>query len=121
MTFILRLVFAFLLTSLLGFAESWTGALVDSGCYSGIRANTSHDAGHTGVNLRRVMRACSPKRNTKSFALVEKNGSTFSLDCTGNEAAMQDFLNATESPHIVLVRGEANDHKITVESISRAK
>ena len=103
-------------------AGTWTGALVDSDCYGTLQRNTSHDAGHTGVNTKKAIRTCAVKDTTKSFSIVDAHGSVFNLDSTGQESAIAQVLKASsKAPHMVQVTGDANGNTIKVTGISKAK
>jgi hypothetical protein len=120
-TSLVRLTSLFCLASAVTFAASWTGALVDSDCYGRVQANTSHDAGHTGTNPKKVIKTCSAKETTKSFAIVEQNGAMFNLDSTGQEGAIMQVLKTSKTPHVVQVTGDLNQNTIKVAGISKAK
>src|SRR5579862_3117097 len=106
MTRILRLTFLVPLACALSSAAQWSGALVDSACYASAQGNVS--GGHPGsTNSKRPIRYCSPKDNTKAFAVVPHDGTTFNLDSDGNEKARALVLKeGKKSPYMVNVTGE---------------
>lgn len=118
----LRLTALFSLASVISLAGSWTGALVDSDCYDHLQANTSHDAGHTGTNNKKAIRYCAANGKTKSYAIIQSDGSRFNLDCTGQEKAIEQALKASnKAPHLVHITGDMNGNAIKVAAISKAK
>jgi hypothetical protein len=74
--------------STLGFAETWSGFLVDSRCYSNDEFNVSQDANYTvGRDMRRTLRQCAATPETKKFAIVRNDWTRLKLDAAGNERA----------------------------------
>jgi hypothetical protein len=114
--------FAFLLAlASVSFAASWSGALVDTKCYTSAKQNTSH--GHPGsTDTKRAVRSCSPNDTTTSFSVVQQVGMTFNLDSDGNEKARQLVLKeGKKSPFMVNVSGEATQDTLKVDTISITK
>ena len=121
MTLTLRLSFLLSLASVLSFAASWTGALVNSECYASLQSNTSNvpPGSH---DTRRAIRYCSPNEKTKSFSVVVHGGVTFNLDSDGNEKARELVLKkGKKSPYMVNVKGEMTQNTFKVNTISIAK
>jgi hypothetical protein len=76
-----RLPFVLIFATSLAFADSWSGALVDAGCYTREGQNaTSHDRGA-------VIDRCQPTARTSRFAVVSHDGQSFNLDDSGNTQA----------------------------------
>ena len=119
---VVRLIVLSGLASALSFAESWSGMLVNSTCYQSEENN--HNASDTSVNSDKdlAIRICSPTARTKSFAVVEPDGLSFTLDPTGNaKAATLVPKTRKRSLMAVTVTGEMNKETVKVESISRQK
>jgi hypothetical protein len=117
--FAIRLSALACLSSVLGLAESWSGTLVDSKCWN----NEENDTRGTSVYVDRdrnlEVRLCSPKANTKSFALVLPDGFNLKLDASGNAKAAEIVQSASrKSTVFVAVTGEASKNEIKVDSIS---
>ena len=117
----LRLAFLLPLASVLTFAASWSGALVDSKCYTSALQNTSH--GHPGsTDTKRAVRSCSPNQNTNSFSIVQQIGMTFNLDAGGNEKARALVLKEGKKTHFMVnVTGDLTDETIKVDTSSMAR
>jgi hypothetical protein len=120
----LRTVACLCLSSALSFAASWSGFLVDSRCFGQRERNVNPTDTLTAVDRDQnsELRYCSPNGKTKSFALVQQDGSSFNLDSAGNAKAVELVRTTTgkKPPFIVTVTGEARQHTITVDSISIA-
>ena len=116
-----RLAFLFTLASVLTFAASWSGALVDSKCYTSAEQNVSH--GHPGsTDTKRAVRSCPPNKNTNSFSIVRQVGMTFNLDDRGNEKAHELVLKEGKKAHFMVnVTGDLTEETIKVDTISMAK
>ena len=99
------------LFSVMGFAEDWSGRLLDAPCYQKLKSST----------------ACDPTTATKSFILIVNN-TPYTLDATGNqkaETALKMRADRSTTPNkpatgevMAKVTGtkEANDH-LKVESV----
>ncbi len=109
------------LTSVLSFAESWYGALVDTECYATAQRNVAHE--HPGsTDSMRAIRSCSPNEDTTSFSVVPQVGTALSLDTNGNQKARQLFLKESKkSPFMVSVTGDKTEDTLKVNTISLAK
>ena len=107
MTFILRFAFLSSLTSVVSFAASWYGALVDASCYASAQNNISH--GHPGsTDTKQALRTCSPSKKTTSFSVVPQVGMAIRLDAEGNDKARKLVLKGgNKSPFVVNVTGDA--------------
>jgi hypothetical protein len=107
----------------LGLAASWSGFLVDAGCYENRERNVNPTDTLTAVDRDQnsELRYCAPNLKTKSFALVQQDGSSFTLDSAGNAKAIELVRAAgKKSIFVVAVTGEAKKNTITVDSISIA-
>ena len=110
------------LTSMLSFAGSWSGVLVDADCYNSSPTNTKHGTHPATMSPSRHIKACPPTADTKSFAVVQQDGSTVNLDPDGNQKAHD--LVAKEgkmSRYKVNVSGDMNQNMVKVDTISAAK
>ncbi len=113
------------LTPTPGFAQSWSGSLVDSKCYDS--EERSFNPFDISPNLNRdkdqEIRICTPSSKTKSFAVVGQGGwTTFKLDPYGNERAVALVRKLGKKSHLeVTITGERKGDSIIVHSISSAK
>jgi hypothetical protein len=124
MALAMRLAALFCLSAALGFARIWTGALVDSKCYASEERNVNPTDTLTSVDRdgNREIRYCTPRAKTKSFAIVQADGTIVALDSAGNAKAAE-LVRATgkQSRFIVAVTGALSKDTISVESITIAK
>jgi hypothetical protein len=124
MTLAMRLAAMFCLSAALSFAGIWTGALVDSKCYANEERNVNPTDTLTQVDRdgNREIRYCSPRAKTKSFAIVQADGTIITLDSAGNAKAA-DLVRATgkQSRFTVAVTGALSKDTISVESIAVVK
>jgi len=116
-----RLVALLILCAAAALAESWTGLLVDSKCYSAEERNVNPTDTETSVD-RDVMysiRYCSPTHKTKAFALVEQYGERLKFDPAGN-AKSADLVRNVNKKHMlqVSVTGEMSGKLLRVDTIS---
>jgi hypothetical protein len=96
--------------SMIGFAESWSGKLIDASCY----------------DQQKKAEACDASSATTSFAL-DASGMVYKLDRSGNTKAATAFKNRAErsaepnkqqpGPVVAKVSGTEKGGTITVESI----
>jgi hypothetical protein len=119
-----RLATLFCLSSALGFAATWTGDLVDSKCYASEERNVNPTDTLTHVDRdgNREIRYCSPRAKTKSFAVVQADGTIYTLDSAGNAKAAE-LVRAIgkQSRFVVAVTGALSKDTINVDSIAMAK
>jgi hypothetical protein len=121
MTLATRLAALFCLASVLGFAGNWSGWLVDSKCYAALERNKSPTDTLNYVDRDKMseIRYCHPNAKTKSFAVVDQNGLSFSLDAGGNAKAAELVRSAgKKSIGEVSLAGEKNGNTLKVDSIS---
>jgi hypothetical protein len=71
--------------SMLCLAGNWSGWLVSAKCFTSMDHNRNDIERSWDGNL--VVRYCTPDKDTKSFAVVQQDGSPFHLDSAGNEKA----------------------------------
>jgi hypothetical protein len=115
-----RLLAVFSLVSTLGFAETWSGALVDAGCYTREEQNVTNK-GDVETNHDRSfeIRQCSPGAKTMKFAVVDRDGQSFKLDAAGNAKAAR----LVSEQHVkgwldVTVSGRKSGGTVMADSIS---
>jgi hypothetical protein len=124
MEFCLRIAALFCFSSALMFAETWSGSLVDSKCFAREERNVNptDTLTHVDRDVNLEIRFCSPRRGTKSFALIQSDGTIFPLDSAGNAKAVE-LVQKTgrKSPLHVTIGGEMAGKAIGVDSISRAR
>lgn len=114
----------FLCLSPLCVAASWSGALVDSKCYSAEQRNVNPTDTLTSVDRDTNLEIsyCSPGKKTKYFAIVQSSGLTFRLNPAGNaKAAELVRTTGKKSRFEVTVTGAMNKDVVTVDSISPIK
>ena len=123
MALTVRVVALFCLSSALGYAENWTGALVDSNCYEFRERNVNPTDTLTYVDrdTREEIRYCSANAKTRTFTIVLREGTSFRLDAAGNTEAAQLVRNTGKKTlFIVAVTGTRSKNTIKVGSISIA-
>ncbi|HMD49234.1 MAG TPA: hypothetical protein VKG79_09060 [Bryobacteraceae bacterium] len=124
MALTVRLAALLCLASALSFAGIWTGALVDSKCYAREERNVNPTDTMTYVDRDRNLeiRFCSPLAKTKSFAVVQADGTIVTLDSAGNvKAAELVRAIGKQSRLAVEVTGALSKDTISVDSIALAK
>ncbi len=113
-------ILAFLVAPVM-FAQSWTGALVDSKCFDNELRNVGPTNTDSQANTDKAyeIRYCHPNAKTKSFAVVDFDGASHALDAAGSAKA-EEFVRANphKSRYEVKVTGEVQGKAIKVESIS---
>jgi hypothetical protein len=90
-----------------GFATVWTGPLVDAKCYGSLENNTGPDSPYVDRDFTGMIRYCSPKVKTTSFAVVQPGGIPLRLDERGNLQAAE--LVAKTSKNRILIVGVAGE------------
>jgi len=110
------------LSSALGLAESWSGALVDSRCWDSEENNTRATSIYVDRDRNLEIGLCSPKAKTTSFTIVLPDGLSLKLDAAGNARAAELVQKTGKKPSIsVAITGETSRNTIKVESISMAR
>jgi hypothetical protein len=108
----------------LGFAENWSGSLVDSKRYASRERNVNPTDTLTNVDRdgNEEIRFCSPSSKTKSFAVVPFDGPSVSLDSAGNAKASELVRSSRKrrSPLFVAITGQMVKEAIRVDSILAA-
>lgn len=121
MKFTIPLALLFSLSAATAFAETWSGMLVDSKCYAAEVRNVNPTDTETAVDRDKgsEIRYCTPKRKTKSFAVVKPDGRALRFDSVG-DAKASAYVQAAGKQRLyeVAVTGERNGKRIQVVSIS---
>ena len=103
-----------------GVAATWWGALVNSDCYASMERNINptDSLGNVDKDRGEEISYCVPKAKTKSFGIVQQDGSALTLDAPGDVKA-SEFVRKTgkQSRYLVTVTGERLKKTIQVESI----
>ena len=106
-----------------GFAESWSGALVDSRCYQGEMDNVGplQSLTYSGRDMQSAVLYCAPTVKTKTFAVVQDDWDILQLDAAGNVKAA-DLVRKTGKQRLIEVNltGEKNKSRVKVDSLSTA-
>jgi hypothetical protein len=106
-----------------GFAEEWSGSLVDSKCYASAERNVNPTDTLTNVDRdgNREIRFCSPSSKTKSFMVVRFDGPSVNLDAAGNARASELVrTNRKTRPFFVTISGQMVGEVFKLDSISAA-
>lgn len=104
------------------FAGTWSGALVDAGCYRNELDNVSPDQSltYSGRDMEYSVRYCAPNAKTRKFAVVEDDWNVLRLDAAGNAKAADLVRQAgRRRPIEVRLIGQIDRNRVKVESISR--
>jgi hypothetical protein len=87
MKLILRLAGMLGMVATLGFATTWSGALVDAKCYAAFQGNSRSTLYYVDRDTSWMIGYCAPRVKTQSFELVPVSGASFPLDSHGNAQA----------------------------------
>lgn len=123
MTFTTRIGVLFCMSSALSLAGNWSGVLVDSRCWASEESNINPDDTSIYVDRDRSfeINACKPKAKTKSFTLVNPDGTSLRLDSAGDAKAAELVRTAgKERIYRVAVKGNVNQRTLNVDSIAIA-
>jgi hypothetical protein len=116
----MRFAILFLCLCTAGFARTWSGFLVDSGCWTSLQTNVNDEL-TGGQAMNEDVLYCSPRGHTKHFAVVLYDWSKLKLDPRGNVRAAEIVRRAPKhhAVYTVNVNGVLSDKKtIKVASIS---
>lgn len=106
----LLLLFAFAsIGSVLCFAETWTGTLVDADCVHQQMSQKAPDASQPSM-----IRACPASESTKSFAVVVSSGEIYNLNSAGNAKAAGTIHSGKSQ---VTIDGTRHGHTINVKTV----
>jgi hypothetical protein len=101
------------------FPAVWTGPLVDAKCYGSLENNTGPDSPYVDRDFTGMIRYCSPKVKTKSFAVVQSGGIPLRLDEQGNVQAAELVSNASKKRVLIVdVVGEKVHETLKVTKLS---
>lgn len=103
-------------------AGSWSGILVDADCYQAAVGNVSpNNTSLASRDMNGNVQSCRPTAKTKSFAIVEIDWTTLTLDAAG-DAKARKLVHATKGSSAinVTVTGERDKNTVAVKSLSRA-
>lgn len=118
----MRLLFVFVFASSLGFAETWSGTLLDSKCAHTVESNHNVTDSSTVRDVNLEVRLCSPKLKTHTFTILESDGESATLDSAGNTKAAELVSQVgPKSPFFVTIDGQMSKNIIEVQSISPVK
>jgi hypothetical protein len=113
-----------LLASGVALAGDWSGILVDSKCYAAKERSVSPSNTLLYVDRDRgaEIAYCSANKKTKSFGVVQPDGSEVELDAGGNAKAAELVRKAgKKSYYTVRVIGQRIRNGVSVDSISLAR
>ena len=117
----MRFFILLLLAATPGFANTWSGFLVDSKCYAAQERNVNpkDSQPHVDRDMGLQIQYCFPRPKTKSFAVVQDDWSSLEFDSSGNTKAGELVQKTAKREFMrVVVSGQLNQHTITVDSIS---
>jgi len=102
-----------------GYAETWTGKLIDSSCLE--RFSTAESSGRKPLDLDKLDKQCAPTPATANFAVLDGD-KIYKLAAAGSSKVMADIYGgAIKADHDrevrVTVKGKKNGDTIMVESV----
>ena len=102
-----------------GYAESWSGKLIDTSCLD--RFSTAASSGKKALDLDKLDKQCAPTAATTSFAVLDGD-KIYKLDAKGNSKVLADIYGgAIKADHDkdvhVTVTGKKNGDTIMVDSV----
>src|SRR5690348_4494058 len=96
----------------LGYAENWTGKLIDASCHDRSQQNPAE--AKQGSDLA----ACAATASTTSFAIQTSDGKVYKLDASGNAKASTALKgNPDNKSAMATVSGTMDGQTVKVESI----
>lgn len=111
-----RLFLLLISTAAAGFGQTFTGALVDNGCYTRAQQTVTLRANHDR-NLE--IDQCAPTVKTRQFAVVDRDGQSLELDTAGNAKAATLVSELHRKGRLdVTVTGRESKETLIVDSIS---
>jgi len=97
----------------MGYAENWTGKLVDAACHDRSQQNPADSKAKSEIA------ACEPTASTTSFAIQTADGKVYKLDASGNaKAATAMKGNPADKNPTATVSGTMEGQTVKVDSIS---
>lgn len=119
---LMRFASLFLAITGLAVAETWTGVLVDAGCYRSAQNNHNVSDSLAVQDVGLEIQLCHPKAKTRTFAVVQRDGEAVALSSAGNTQAAQLVRQGVAKGFVyVTVNGEMKDKTVAVNSIAPAK
>ena len=114
----LRFVGCMLLASAAMPAETRTGFLVDSQCYTSQEQNARQVDIDTNHDRDFEIRQCAPAAKSRSFAIVTRDGISYKLDPAANSRVVALLQSSSaKRPIEVTVEGSKSGNVLTVDSI----
>jgi hypothetical protein len=98
-----------------GFANTWSGYLVDSKCWTSRQENVTWETSVVGRDMRMDLYYCLPTAKTRVFAVVLYDWSAVKLGSAGNELAADLVRRAGKKPLIDVTVTGVLDRK-TIQS-----
>jgi len=97
----------------MGYAENWTGKLIDASCHDRSQQNPA-DSKENGD-----LATCAATASTTSFAIQTSDGKVYKLDASGNAKASTALKgNPNNSNATATVSGKMDGEIVKVDSIS---
>jgi len=97
----------------MGYAENWTGKLIDASCHDRSQQNPA-DSKQKGE-----LATCAATASTTSFAIQTSDGKVYKLDASGNAKASTALKgNPNNSNATATVSGTMEGQTVKVDSIS---
>lgn len=97
----------------MGFAENWTGKLIDASCHDKSQQNPANST------QKSDLAACPASASTTSFAIETSDGKVYKLDASGNaKAATAMKGNPDNKSATATVSGTAQGDMVKVDSLS---
>jgi hypothetical protein len=110
---IAKLVLAWGVFATLGYAESWTGKLIDAACHDRSQQNPADSKSKSEIA------SCEASVSTTSFALQTADGKVYKLDASGNAKASTALKgNPANKAPSAEVSGSMEGQTVKVDSIS---
>jgi hypothetical protein len=110
----MRLLTLSIVLSVSAFASTWSGYLVDSGCYRVEQNNVSADATSASRDMSLGLQQCSATSKTKKFAIVQKDWSVLKLDTADNQSVAAIVRHNTKRSELYCVTVTGVRHKNTI-------
>lgn len=107
------------LAGVAGYAETWTGKLIDASCFE--RFSTAGNNGNKPLDVDKLDKDCAPTAATATFAVLDGD-KIYKLDAAGSSKVMAVIYGgAVKADHDrdvhVTVKGKKNGDTIMVESV----
>jgi hypothetical protein len=97
----------------MGYAENWTGKLIDASCHNRSQQNPADSKDNTDIA------SCAASASTTSFAIQTSDGKVYTLDAAGNAKASTAMKgNPDNKSAMATVSGTMEGQTVKVDSIS---